>query len=157
MPSIKYWTRPHVFLSFAWLKKNNQLAWTFSSVAGEWWCQSNKTQKISATINRFRTRLTVWILMQLILKSETKRKFRTCFGTNLKRKSMVNFFCAVENLERFFHKSYSISNFFSMHILATSFYENSFKLLMLFIIMILQSYFKEEVIIGRCSSKIAVL
>ena len=47
-----------------------QVASNFFSVAGEWWCKVNKTQWISAKKDRFKARLIVCTLMQLISEGE---------------------------------------------------------------------------------------
>ena len=53
-----------------------------------------------------------------------------------KRKHGKLFFCALQNLEIFFHKLCNISKFFiSIHLPTTSSYQNSSKLLALFILM----------------------
>ena len=57
MPSISCCLKPHVFISFAQLKKKVQLAWTFFWLLANDDVKVNKTQKISAKIDRFRTRL----------------------------------------------------------------------------------------------------
>ena len=66
MPSIGFCTRPHVFILFAGWK-----TWTFYQSPANDDVKVNKTQRISAKIDRFRTWLTVWILMQLTSQSET--------------------------------------------------------------------------------------
>ena len=59
---------------------------------------------ISAKIYRFRTRLIVWILLQLISKSETKKEYLE-FDVEQSWKEIVwKTFFALENLQSFFRK-----------------------------------------------------
>ena len=88
MRSISCCTKPHIFTSFALLKKRSTSS-NFFSVAGKWWRKVNKTQRISAKIDLELDSLSeFWIFHKvkhkkklynlLWNKVEKKKKWKTC-------------------------------------------------------------------------------
>ena len=104
--SISCCTRPHVFISLARLEKLVQLAWTFFQSFANDDVKVSKTQKFSAKTDRFRTRLTVWILMQLISQSETwEVNLEFAVEQSRKEKAWKTFYCDWKTW-----KAFSINN-----------------------------------------------
>ena len=88
MPSISCCTRPHVFISFARLK----IKFNSPSVAGEWWRQVNKTQRISAKIDRFRFRLIRLLICSKIQQLTFKLRGHEQHFSSTRSKQMLQFF-----------------------------------------------------------------
>ena len=122
--------------------KKVQLGWTFFQSLVNDDLKVSKTQRISAKIDRFKIRLIVWIVMQLISRSET-------WKANLK-------FAVEQKHGKLFSVHRKTWKAFSIYFYSSSCCYFISKISALFIIMISLSCFKAEAVIGRHFAKIAV-
>ena len=97
MHNMSCYTTPHVFASFARLKKKVQPAWTFFQSLANDDVKVNKTHRIPSKIDLDITLSKYCLNFDEInsTKWNIKGNFRICYGTKLKKNNMENSHCHV--------------------------------------------------------------